>query len=234
MFSVIFEVFPRGERFDEYLALAKQLRPTLEQMDGFIDIERFESRLRPGWILSHSTWRDEKSLVRWRTLAEHHRAQQRGRDEIFADYHLRVGDVCADSDRAVDQQRYDATEVGAGTTVTLTEFTADDGADTPKPSDALSLVQAPADPSVVVDHDVFDSIYDPGKLAVLISWRTPTALADWRPATPAGYSAIRHRVVRVVRDYGMFDRREAPQYYPDAAGQDTRHAAPMGAVRSRC
>jgi len=23
-----------------------------------------------------------------------------------------------------------------------------------------------------------------------------------------------HRIVRVVRDYGMFDRRESPQYYP--------------------
>jgi hypothetical protein len=26
----------------------------------------------------------------------------------------------------------------------------------------------------------------------------------------------RQRRVRVVRDYGMYDRREAPQYYPDA------------------
>jgi hypothetical protein len=28
----------------------------------------------------------------------------------------------------------------------------------------------------------------------------------------------------VVRDYGMFDRREAPQFYPDANGRETRHA----------
>jgi hypothetical protein len=27
----------------------------------------------------------------------------------------------------------------------------------------------------------------------------------------------RLRQVRILRDYGMFDRREAPQYYPDAA-----------------
>jgi heme-degrading monooxygenase HmoA len=71
MFSVIFEVLPRKERFDEYLALAKRLRPILETIDGFVDTERFESRGRPGWILSHSTWRDEKSVVRWRTTAEH-------------------------------------------------------------------------------------------------------------------------------------------------------------------
>jgi hypothetical protein len=29
--------------------------------------------------------------------------------------------------------------------------------------------------------------------------------------------------VRIVRDYGMFDRREAPQYYPDAKGAETIH-----------
>jgi hypothetical protein len=26
---------------------------------------------------------------------------------------------------------------------------------------------------------------------------------------------VRHRQVRVIRDYGMRDRREAPQYFPD-------------------
>jgi len=27
-----------------------------------------------------------------------------------------------------------------------------------------------------------------------------------------------------VRDYGKYDRREAPQYYPDAKGGETLHA----------
>ena len=35
---------------------------------------------------------------------------------------------------------------------------------------------------------------------------------------------FRARRVRVVRDYGMFDRREAPQYYPDAKGAVTIHS----------
>lgn len=34
----------------------------------------------------------------------------------------------------------------------------------------------------------------------------------------------RFRRVRAVRDYGMFDRREAPQYYPDV--KDLRPAQP--------
>ena len=79
MFSVIFEVLPGQGRKDEYLEHAKHLKPILETMEGFIDNERFESRLRPGWILSHSTWRDEKSLVRWRTQGEHHAVQEKGR-----------------------------------------------------------------------------------------------------------------------------------------------------------
>jgi hypothetical protein len=34
---------------------------------------------------------------------------------------------------------------------------------------------------------------------------------------------MRLRRIRVVRDYGMFDRRETPQYYPDAEGRPTIH-----------
>jgi hypothetical protein len=44
----------------------------------------------------------------------------------------------------------------------------------------------------------------------------------WKTAANAGAFAMsaavpeggRLRHVRVIRDYGMFDRREAPQYYP--------------------
>jgi hypothetical protein len=34
----------------------------------------------------------------------------------------------------------------------------------------------------------------------------------------------RVRRVRIVRDYGKYDRREAPQYYADAKGGETLHA----------
>ena len=98
MFNVMFEVRPRPERFDAYLKLAAHLKPLLEQSDGFVDNERFASHRRAGWILSLSSWRDEKALVRWRTDAEHHRVQERGRSEVFEDYRLRVGDVTFDCD----------------------------------------------------------------------------------------------------------------------------------------
>jgi heme-degrading monooxygenase HmoA len=92
-----FEVRPEKEKFELYLDLAKGLKPILEGVDGFIDNERFESTRRPGWIFSHSTWRDEKSVVRWRTVAKHYETQQRGRDEVFQDYHLRVREIVLDT-----------------------------------------------------------------------------------------------------------------------------------------
>src|SRR5438445_5337356 len=117
MFAVIFEVQPRKERYDDYLELAKFLKPEIEKIDGFIDNERYSSKRTEGRILSLSTWRDEKAVIRWRTLAVHHQAQEKGRVEIFRDYHLRVGEVVADTeppkDHIVQEQRLDETEVGA-------------------------------------------------------------------------------------------------------------------------
>ena len=97
MFSVIFEVLPNKANWDDYFDNAKMLRPELEQVDGFVDNIRYKSLTREGWILSLSNWRDEKSLVRWRTRRRHHEVQQKGRDEILADYHLRVGQITADN-----------------------------------------------------------------------------------------------------------------------------------------
>ena len=123
MFSVIFEVHPRPEQWDTYLGNAKMLRPELEAMEGFIDNIRFKSLTREGWILSLSNWRDEKSLVRWRTKMRHHQVQERGRGEILMDYHLRVGQLIQDTQLpqgfALTNQRLDETEVGDGTTLSL-------------------------------------------------------------------------------------------------------------------
>ena len=117
MFVVIFEVQPKQERWDDYPALARQLKPKLQAIDGFIDNERFRSRRTEGRLLSLSTWRDEKAVVRWRTHGEHHGVQEKGRFEVFQDYHLRVGEVTADSQpprgMRLARQRLDETEVGA-------------------------------------------------------------------------------------------------------------------------
>jgi heme-degrading monooxygenase HmoA len=96
MIAVIFEVVPyMGERH-RYLDLAGELRGELDRIDGFISIERFESLTLRGKLLSLSFWRDEEAVREWRTLEAHRAVQQAGRNGIFADYRLRIGEVLRD------------------------------------------------------------------------------------------------------------------------------------------
>jgi heme-degrading monooxygenase HmoA len=233
MFSVIFEVLPAQGRKDDYLELAKHLKPILESIDGFIDNERFESRRRAGWVLSHSTWRDEKSLVRWRTEGEHHVVQMKGRFEIFEDYHLRVGEVTFDSDppkaAPILERRLDETEIGIAKFVTFTEIVPVKGVAFAAQTDLLPAhLGLDVKDAAVVAYDVFESIYNPGKLALLTGWESAEAASAWSPGKIDGVDQLRHRRIRIVRDYGRFDRREAPQFYADVKGAETRHAAPAG------
>jgi heme-degrading monooxygenase HmoA len=229
MFSVIFEVLPAEGRKDDYLEIAKHLKPNLESTDGFIDNERFESKLRPQWVLSHSTWRDEKSLVRWRIESEHHKAQRKGRFEIFEDYHLRIGEVIFNSalvkDAPLLQHRFDETDVGLAKFVTLNEITPRDGTNFGQEIDLPPRrIGFDAKAPGFVNFDVFASIYNLGKMVLLSFWRDAKAADTWRPRKINAIDNLRHRMIRIVRDYGRFDRREAPQYYPDVEGHEAKHA----------
>ncbi len=103
MIAIIFEVWPTESRKQDYLDIAAGLRPLLEQVDGFISIERFESLTEPGKILSLSVFRDEAAVTQWRALEQHRAAQTKGRNGIFNNYRLRVASVIRDygmTDRA--------------------------------------------------------------------------------------------------------------------------------------
>jgi heme-degrading monooxygenase HmoA len=217
MFAVIFEVQPKKERWDDYLALAQQLRPKLEAIDGFIANERFKSLRLDGKLLSLSIWRDEKAVIRWRTHGEHHDVQRKGRFEVFENYHLRVGEIVSDSDRPggiADQQRLDETEIGAAKAVTVTELVPVDGRNVAMPSLAVEVGLAPYTKDLI-EQEMLESIYTPGKLVLLASWCQSEAAERWRPRASNAIQSLRNRQVRVIRDYGMFDRREAPQFYEE-------------------
>ena len=96
MIAVIFEVWPKAERRDRYLAIAAELKARLQAIDGFISVERFESLTEPGKILSLSFFRDEAAVAAWRNTIEHRAAQAAGREAIFADYRLRIAEVIRD------------------------------------------------------------------------------------------------------------------------------------------
>jgi heme-degrading monooxygenase HmoA len=219
MLAVLFEVHPKPERWDAYLGIAGMLRPELEGIDGFVDNVRYRSLTRDGWLLSLSSWRDEKALVRWRTRERHHLAQERGRREIFTDYHLRVGELTRDTSlpdgHGLAERRLDETEVGEATAVILIDASRPaEWAEETTPENAARWLGLARDARGLVAWDVLDAVLTPGDVILLLSWREPADALAFE-ATVSLAEGARLRRIRVIRDYGMFDRREAPQYYPD-------------------
>lgn len=96
MIAVIFEVAPAEGRKSDYLDIAAEVRPTLDQVEGFISVERFQSLTDPRKILSLSFFEDEAAIARWRNLSAHRGAQKKGRGGIFDDYRLRIASVIRD------------------------------------------------------------------------------------------------------------------------------------------
>jgi heme-degrading monooxygenase HmoA len=96
MIAVIFEVWPAEGCRDEYLDIASALRSTLQEIDGFISVERFQSLTDPGKLLSLSFFRDEHAVTQWRNLTTHRAAQARGRAGVLRDYRLRIAGVVRD------------------------------------------------------------------------------------------------------------------------------------------
>ncbi|MTI42762.1 heme-degrading monooxygenase HmoA [Roseibium hamelinense] len=96
MIAVIFEVIPHDDKKQAYLDMAADMRPLVEQIDGFISVERFQSLTNPEKLLSVSFFRDEEALNEWRKLTQHRKAQAAGRGSFFKDYRLRVASVLRD------------------------------------------------------------------------------------------------------------------------------------------
>lgn len=96
MIAVIFEVHPNPAQKSDYLDIAAELKPVLEEIDGFISVERFQSLTDATKILSLSFFRDEAALSEWRNTVQHREAQAAGRSGIFTGYRLRIASVIRD------------------------------------------------------------------------------------------------------------------------------------------
>ncbi len=93
MIAVIFEVIPHPDRKADYLDMAALMRPLVDEIDGFISVERFQSLTNPDKLLSLSFFRDQQAIEDWRRLTKHRAAQSAGRSGMFTNYHLRIADV---------------------------------------------------------------------------------------------------------------------------------------------
>lgn len=81
-----------------YADVAAHLHAHIQGFDGFLSVERFESKTAPGKWLSVSYWRDAEALKAWRADAEHRKGMAVGKGEIFRDYRIVIAEVSRDYD----------------------------------------------------------------------------------------------------------------------------------------
>lgn len=91
--AVIFEVSIKATHKEQYLDIAQELKSDLEEFDGFVSIERFQSLTDAEKLLSLSFWRDAAAVEAWREHTAHQDAQHLGKTEIFNDYRIHVAQV---------------------------------------------------------------------------------------------------------------------------------------------
>ena len=78
MIAIIFEVWPHPDHKSEYLGIAAALKAELEQVEGFISVERFESLTPPAKMMSLSFFDDDAAVERWRLRTADRKAQGAG------------------------------------------------------------------------------------------------------------------------------------------------------------
>ena len=201
MIALFFEVTPKPGQDDRYLEIAAGLKPELERSGGVDFLDRFRSLTRPRTLLSHQLWRDEASLAHWRANGRHYGAQTAGRTAVFEDYRLRVGAVVAAK--------------GAG--ASIAEFAPGIAYNDPaaKPERFVVVVRATGTPFATPDGEIWRSVYADSSyasVAAVADRLAGLALMQRAAADPCVSAA---HLCLVSRDYGMFDRSEAPQYFPN-------------------
>lgn len=198
MHALFFEVTPRPGHMDHYFERAAALRPILEKNEGLIFIDRYKSLSRPNTILSHSLWKDEASLARWRSDPKHHVAQKAGRDVHFEDYRLRIAQVIRSAAQESGLQEWP--EAVAYNEPDLT------------PRRLMAVVESTGK-SYGGEGELYLSVNREDIYVTVMPVETDkqgNALVHTAGAQDFVSSV---RLCLVSRDYGMFDRREAPQYF---------------------
>ena len=93
MQAVIFEFRVNPGRESDYFDWAEKLGGEVRAADGFLGIERFESRSTKDKFVSLSFFRDAEAVQAWRAHPLHAQAQAAGKSGIFAEFRLRVAEV---------------------------------------------------------------------------------------------------------------------------------------------
>jgi heme-degrading monooxygenase HmoA len=188
---------------DCYMDLAASLKPALNAMGGCLFIDRFKSLTRKNFLLSYQIWQDEGAMTAWRVDEKHHVIQTIGREKVFSDYRIRIAQVIREArpgSPVWEPERrtpYNDPERRRPTYVIASEST--------KPELPLAT-QWP--------RDSFQSMYREGRFAHLVDLPDYESGLEFGAKPLADPTTEYFRIFEVMRDYGMYDRGEAPQYYP--------------------
>lgn len=200
MQTLLFEMQPRAGHEDHYFAHAAKLKPLVLAQPGLLFLDRFQSMSREGLILSHSRWRDEAAIASWRSNGTHYQTQVAGRTKHFSNYRIRIATAIMNLD-----------EHGV--------LTANDDKSTYWQDDA----KPPRYHAIVVSQDApyegngesFKSVYNEGVYLHVQDCPTlkdgETLMESLKDIDAIQYAYLSH----ISRDYGMFERDEAPQYLPE-------------------
>jgi heme-degrading monooxygenase HmoA len=203
MISQFFEVQIKEGLTNRYLDLAASLKPALVAMGGCLFIDRFKSLTRQNLLLSYQIWQDEGSMIAWRVDAGHHRVQEIGRAEVFSDYRIRIAQVIHEArpDKPIWQpERRTPYNDPARRPPTYVIATESKNAQLPVTTQWRS--------------EAFESVYRHGCFAHLVDLPDYKSGLEFGAKLFADASTEYFRIFEVMRDYGMFDRTEAPQFYP--------------------
>ena len=208
MISQFFEVRIKEGLISRYMDLAASLQPALTAMGGCLFIERFESLTRKNLLLSYQIWQDEGSMTAWRVHAGHHGVQETGRERIFSDYRIRIAQVIHEARpdkpawRPDRRTPYNDPARRPPTYVIATESS----------NAALPL-------GTLWEHDTFKSMYREDHFAHLVDLPDYQSGLEFGPRLFADPTTEYFRIFEVMRDYGMYERGEAPQYFPSVERQ---------------
>ena len=203
MIAQFFEPQVEEGQIDRYLSLAGYLKPSLDAMGGCLFLERFKSLNRRNVLLSYQIWQDEGSMIAWRVDAKHHTVQETGRHHVFANYRIRIAQIIHEARPKKAVWRPDR----------ISPYN-----DPQRRPPTFVVASESRDEKLPVKTswrgDVFESIYRPGVFVHLVDVASCEEGVAFGEQLFADSSMEYFRVLEVMRDYGMFDRKEAPQYYP--------------------
>ena len=78
-----------------YTAMSDRMVELVQQQEGFLGSESAREALG----ITVSYWRDEASILAWKTVLEHQKAQEKGKHTWYTDYKIHIAKVERDYEK---------------------------------------------------------------------------------------------------------------------------------------